>query len=575
MKYILYNFYIKIQNDEFINASCLHKYMIKKLSVETALELTKRIKDEKSYKWAIAYIVDCLAKAGEYDMVNLVAEDRPSLVVELAYDDEKKAIGFFEKDPLKYIWLIEHPGLSKDEKVKLLEKALKVAKEPEDYFKVALAYASLKLVDEALNFLNLALNGIRDEEVKVQYLRDLAFVLHENGYRDLAVDLFKRAFNIALNIADKEVRNCLLSILADNLTELGEFDLAMEIMEHIKDRIYLMFSLSYFIKLVYDKNANESYIEQAFRLAKTLKKVHRKTLIMDIRCDIDKLKAKVGDLRVRDLLTRLEKLARTIVKSGYRFEALEAIAESYAIIGDYDRALSIAKKIKQRKFRWEAIGYIAYRLAREGLTNEAKLLLENLSDGVHDTVDCYKALCYVRLRKIDEAKKIILSTSNEFMISRVISELIDIGRCKDAIELIKSLAGILAKNLNDTRYYVVNPIIDSIFAPDLEYKSISLIYKIISSDLDESEKIDLLNEIYRMAEKLNDYQSAIFRELAMGIAWYSLRGKIVERAKRLEEKGYIEKANELYMFAKVIKADAYRIWLLNESKQLKSYHNNI
>ena len=99
---------------------------------------------------------------------------------------------------------------------------------------------------------------------------------------------------------------------------------------------------------------------------------------------------------------------------------------------------------------------------------------------------------------------------------------------------------------------------------DPDYESKSLIHRILSSDLSESEKIDLLNEIYQIAKNyVKDYvdkrghkwtyQSDILEELAEEIAWYSLRDKIIERAKRLEREGYIEKAIELYEFAEEAK----------------------
>ena len=95
---------------------------------------------------------------------------------------------------------------------------------------------------------------------------------------------------------------------------------------------------------------------------------------------------------------------------------------------------------------------------------------------------------------------------------------------------------------------------------ELSFKPKPLIHKILSSNLDESKKIDLLNEIYKIAKEYvkdleewyEKYQSDILMEIAIEIAWYSLRDKMVERAKKLEEKGYMEKATELYEFAEIL-----------------------
>ncbi len=525
---------------------------IKELSVDTAL----RIAEEIESKYALGSIAKFLAKAGEFDKALELAERydlyKGWMAVEISYDDEEKAEEIFKEYPLEYCSKsiissqftptpIDKCGLSKDRKIRLLEMALKSACFVSNFYEIALSFAKLGEVDRALDALTEALNKEDNLKWKVKYLYNVAKELYVSGYRKEALNLFENAFDIALSL-DKEEKDFSLSSLSKSLAEVGEIDFALRVAEKIDDDFHLEDALIEIILSIYLMNKME-YADRVFELAEKLDDLKKEVLVESI-CYKKMHKLKYAK-EVGDLLRRLEDLAESIDNSSYRDEALSYLAKAYAVIGEYDHALELAEKIDDEWYRNVTIGYIAYRLAKDGDKSRAKSLIENLNYGS----ELIETLCYIRLGEIDKAKNIIVqSLDRSSNICTALLELMDVGRFEDAIELIEATL--------DKIYHLG---LVHVWHPDY-ISDVSLIHKILSSDLAEEKKIKYINRICIIYKDNCD----ILAELAEEIAWYALRDKIAERAKRLEEKGYIEKAIELYETAdKLDEAERLRKNLVN------------
>jgi len=204
-------------------------------------------------------------------------------------------------------------------------------------------------------------------------LADIAISYAEAGDFSMALDVVK-------TISDASDKFRVLADVARKYAEAGHFDQALEVARAIKDPYYRSQALTYIAGKYEEaeiKAETSSTLSQSIEAIKTIKDPHRRVSALT---EIALTYAKSGmGRKASEILSQALKVAETEMEDDWFLHsksfALSDIATNYAEIGQYYRALEIARTIKHPWYKSAALANIAVKCVQAGMSTQASEIL--------------------------------------------------------------------------------------------------------------------------------------------------------------------------------------------------------
>ena len=202
---------------------------------------------------------------------------------------------------------------------------------------IAVAYAEAKMFRESCR----TIGKIKNDYVRVDAFVEAAKARIKHDYVEEAKDVLKKAFYLAEDIWYEHG----LIDVAEVFAELGEHEWARRALEIACD-----------------------YVKSKVEVGS----IEGLWLSSSIWCDIAKVYAKNGDV------DRAYEIAKGILFSGYRSEALEEVVKACVKAGYLERAYKIAKDIVSVRHLAKCLGLIAREYAKENMFDKALKVVDEI-----------------------------------------------------------------------------------------------------------------------------------------------------------------------------------------------------